>query len=102
MVGGSDGIRNAQWYQFSEMQAVCLFASDIMLVNAKDIIFTMESFNPCLVPQIVHRRLIGLIRNQVKVHGVITTRANNVIILVLHGGTHISLKLMLSSQLCEV
>ena len=43
-----------------------------------------------------------LIRNKVKVHGVITTRANNVIILVLHGGTHIRLKLMLSSQLCEV
>ena len=23
VVGGSDGIRNAQWLQFSEMQAVC-------------------------------------------------------------------------------
>ena len=84
------------------MQAVCLFASDIMLVIAKDTIFTMESFNPCLVPRIVPHGLIGLIRNKVKVHGVITTRANNVIILVLHGGTHIRLKLMLSSQLCEV
>ena len=89
MVGGSDGIRNAQWLQFSEMQAVCFFASDIMLVIAKDTIFTMESFNPCLVPRIAPYGLIGLIRNKVKVHCVITTRANNVIILVLHGGTHI-------------
>ena len=70
--------QNAQWLQFSEMRAVCLFASDIMLVKAKDTIFTMESFNPCLVPRIVPHGLIGLIRDKVKFHGVITARVNNV------------------------